>query len=144
MYENLSLGSNCVTCSFHPTAQVDVGAKTVGQFSNDFLAENGRRISIPGHIFIHESVKFLGIPNFHRTSEPMFIENLWAPHDNTGWRNGGTSNQNWPVIPGVAYHNISVAWRGAIPDRPAYMPLSPENSCADAQCCAPLSWLLPL
>ena len=57
----------------------------------------------------------------------MFIENLQAPHYTTGWGNGGASNQDWPVILGGPYQNLSVVWYGAVPDRPDYMPRNPEN-----------------
>ena len=100
MHKIWSLSSNGVTREFHPIAQVYVSAGTMGQFSTNCLAENGRRIPILGQIPINGSVKFLGIFNFHRTSGPIFIENIRAPHDTPGWVHGGNSNQNWPVIPG--------------------------------------------
>ena len=106
-----SLGSNGITCEVHPTAQVDVGAGTMGQLLTDYLAENGGIIPIFGQIYINGSVKIWGIPDFHRTSGPMFIENLRSPHYTTDWRHGGTSNHNWPAIAGGSYQNISIACR---------------------------------
>ena len=79
-----SLGSDGVTSEFLPTARVDAGDGTVGQLSTNFFAGNGCRIPILSQIFINGSAKILGIPNFHRTSGPMFIENFQAPHDTTG------------------------------------------------------------
>ena len=76
MHEIWSLGINRVTREVHPKEQVDVGAGTVRQFLTDYFYENGGRISILGQISINGSVKFLGIPDFHRTSGPIFIENL--------------------------------------------------------------------
>ena len=133
MHKIWSLVSNDITCEFHPIAQVYVGGGTVGQFLTDYLSENGRRITILGQISINGSVKLLGIPDFNITSGPMFIENLQAPHSTTFWVDSGTSNQNWPVIPGGTCHNVSVAWRGAVPARPAYTPKSPKNACTAAR-----------
>ena len=44
IYEIGSLGSYGVNREVHPTAQVDVGAGTVEQFSTKYLDDNGRRI----------------------------------------------------------------------------------------------------
>ena len=63
----------------------------------------------------------------------MLTENLLAPHDTTGWGDVGISNQNWPVFLGEPYSNISVPWRGGIPDCFAYMPRIPENARAAAR-----------
>ena len=124
MHKIWCIGSDEINREVHPTAQVDIGAGTVGQFSSHYLAENGRIIPILGQISINGSVIFLGIPNLHRTSEPMFTENLLASHDTTGWGDGGTSIQNWPVLPGGTYSNVSVPWCGAVPACPACMPRS--------------------
>ena len=94
MHEIWSIGSDGVTCEVHTTVQLDVGSATVGQFLADYLSENAHRIPFLAQISINGSVNFLGIPNFHRTSEPMFIDNIQAPHDNTGWGHSGTSNHN--------------------------------------------------
>ena len=45
----------------HPTAQVEVPARTVEEFVNDYLAENGRRIQIIEQISINNSIQFLGV-----------------------------------------------------------------------------------
>ena len=89
------LGFNGITREFHPTSQVYVGTGIVGHFLLDYLDVNGRRIPILGKISINGSVELLGILNFHRTSGPMFTENLLAPHDTTCWGDGVTSNKNW-------------------------------------------------
>ena len=89
MHEICPLGSEGVTREVYLTVWLDVGDGTVGQFLKNYLAENSRRIDILSQISINGSVKFLGIPDFHRTSGPMFIENLQAPHDTTGWGDGG-------------------------------------------------------
>ena len=124
MHKIGSLGSDGVTREFHPTAQVDVGVGTVGQFFTDYLAENSRIIPILGQISINRSVQVLGLPDFNRTSGPMFIENLQVPYDNTGWGHGVTSNHTCPVTPWVPYHNISVTWHGAVPVCSSYFPRS--------------------
>ena len=100
MHKIWRLGSDGITREVYPKAQVDIGAGTMGQFSYDYLAENGWRIPILGQISINGSVKMLGIPNLCRTSGPMFIENLLAPHDTTGWGDDGTPNQSWLISPG--------------------------------------------
>ena len=62
------LGSDSVTREIHPTVQVEVGDGTVGQFTTNYLAENGRRIPIIGQLSINRIVKLLGIPDFVRNS----------------------------------------------------------------------------
>ena len=89
------LGSNGVTHKIHPTERVEVGARTMGQFTTNYLAENGRRIHIIGKISINGSVKLWGIPNFVRNSRFSFIENLQSPTVPSGWGGANTSNQNW-------------------------------------------------
>ena len=42
------VGSGNVTRKIHPTAQVEVGAGTVGEFMKNYFAENRRRILIIG------------------------------------------------------------------------------------------------
>ena len=125
MHKIYCLGYDGITCELHPTAQVYVGAGSVGQLFSDYLAENGRRIFILGQIPINGSVKLLGIPDLRRTSGTMFTDNLLALNDTTGWGDGGTSNHNWTLLPGGTYSMSSVTWSGAVPTRPAYMPLIP-------------------
>ena len=127
MHEILCLGSNGITSEFHPTARVDFVNGVVGKLLSNHLALNGHRIPILGHISINGSVEILGIPNF--SSQPMFTENLLAPHYTTVWGDCGTTNQNWPV----SWHrNLSVPWRGTVPSRPSYMPRIPDNTHAAA------------
>ena len=57
-------GLDNVTHEIHPIAQVEVGAGTVGEFTKNYLAKNGRRILIIGQLSINGSVLFLGIPDF--------------------------------------------------------------------------------
>ena len=64
MHEIWCLGSDDITIEVIPTAQVDVGAEVVGQFSSNYLAKNWRRTPIFGQNFINESVELLVIPNF--------------------------------------------------------------------------------
>ena len=52
-----------ITCKVHLTSQVEVGAGTVAEFMNNYLAENGRTISIIRQLSINGSVQFLGIPD---------------------------------------------------------------------------------
>ena len=122
MYEIWYLNSDGVTPEFHPTAQSDVGAWTMGKFLTNYLAENGRKILILGQISINGSVKMLSSPYFHITNGPNIIENIWSTHDATDWGHGGTYNQNWLVILGGTYQNVSVAWRGTDPSCLSYMP----------------------
>ena len=100
---------------------------------SDYLAENGHIIPIIGQIYINVGVELLGIPNLHRTNGTMFTDNLLAPNDNTDWGDSVTSNQNWPVLLGGPYSNVSVAWHGAVSTRPVYMPSRPENARAAAR-----------
>ena len=58
----LRLGN--ITRKVHPTARVEVGAGTVGEFTTNYLSENGRRILIIRQTSINRSVQLLGIPEF--------------------------------------------------------------------------------
>ena len=69
----------------HPTARVVVISGTVGEFTTDYLAENGCRISIIRQLSINYSVQFLGVPNFIRGSGLLFIPKFQAPADPTVW-----------------------------------------------------------
>ena len=44
IHEVWNFGEDSVTPEVHPTAQVDVGAGFVGEFSTNYLTGNGRRI----------------------------------------------------------------------------------------------------
>ena len=92
MHEIWCFGSDGITREFHPTAQLYFGDGVVGQLWSDYLAENRRRIPILIQISINGIVEILGIPDFHRTSGPMYTDNIMAPHDTTGWGYGGTPN----------------------------------------------------
>ena len=102
----------------------------MGKFLSDYLTENGYRIPIIGQIFINGNVEYLGIPDFHRTSGPMWADNLLAPY--YIWGDGGTTKQNWLVHPEGPYSNVAMAWGTTIPARTTYMPMSPDNLCAAA------------
>ena len=93
MHEIWCLSSDRITREVHPTAQLDVSAGVIGQFLSDYLAENGRRIPILGQISINGSVEYLGIPDFHRTSEPFWDDNILAPSSSWGY-GGTTTNKN--------------------------------------------------
>ena len=60
------LGLDNGTHEIRTTEQVDVSTGTVGEFTNNYLAENGHRIPIARQIYINVSVQFLGIPNFQK------------------------------------------------------------------------------
>ena len=79
IHEILCLGTNGVTCEVHPTAQIDVGAKTIGQFTTQYLPENGCRIPVIGQICINGSVKILGIHADAWGYGLLFIENVQDP-----------------------------------------------------------------
>ena len=115
----------------NPTLQREyVGAGVLGKFQSNNLAENGCKILIIGQISINGSVKVLDIPDLHKTSGPIFTENILSPHDTTGWGDGGIPNQNCPVS---QTRNVSVLWHGDVPACPANMTRSPENARAAAQ-----------
>ena len=52
----------------HPTAQVEVVAVTVGEFTTDYLSKNGRITPIIRKLSINDSVQFLVIPDVVRGS----------------------------------------------------------------------------
>ena len=104
----------------------------MGEFTTDCFAENRRIIPIIDQLYINNSVQFLGIPDFVGGSGLSFLPNLQDPAVPTGWRNGGTSNQNWVGRRFGPYIQISVSWGASIKPRPDYLPLNLINSCAAA------------
>ena len=89
-----TFGEDGGTRGVHPKAQLNVGAGFVGEFATDQLTESWRRVPMFGRNFIHGSVEWLGITDFHRTDGPGCTANLLAPH--TSWVDGGsTTNPNW-------------------------------------------------
>ena len=68
IYEMQCLGSDNVTPKNNPTTKVEVGTVTVGQFTTNYLAENGCIIPIIRELSIYRSVQLLGIPDFVRNS----------------------------------------------------------------------------
>ena len=124
LHEMWCLGLDNVTRKIHLTAQVDIGAGTMGEFTTNCLAENGRIIPIIGKLSINGSVQFLGIPYFVINCGLSFIENLQASNVPTGWGHANTTNHNWGVIPGGSYSMRSVPWGCTIPAHPSYMPRS--------------------
>ena len=127
LHEMWCLGLNKVTREIHKTAQVEVGAGTVGQLTTNYLAENGLRIAIIGQLSINGGVQFLGIFDFFRNSGLLSTENLQAPTVPTGWAHANTSNNNWEVSPGGPYIMWSVTWGSTVPSSLAYMPRIPDN-----------------
>ena len=127
------LVSNGINSKIHPTAQVEVGDGTMGQFTTKFLAKNGRRIPIIGQLYINRSFQILGMPNIVRNSGLLFIENLQAPTVPSCWGDADIYNHNWGVSPGVTYSNVAFSWGSTVPARPDYMPRSPENPRAAAR-----------
>ena len=129
MHEIWCLGFNGVTHEVHTTAQVDVRAGTVGNFTTNCLAEKGCIIAI-------------NQPNSHQWKcqvfgYPQFPKNQWI-HVNrespiSQWYHRlGTRcylQSELRSYPGVTYHNVSVAWHGAVLTHPAYTPRSTENPC---------------
>ena len=87
------LGSNGITREFHPTDQIDVGAGTVGQFTTNYLAENGRRIPVIGQVSINGSIKLSGIPANAWGCRLPFIENLQDTTVFSGWGDADNSNK---------------------------------------------------
>ena len=93
----------------------------MGEFTNNYLAENGRKITIAGELFINNSVQFLGLPDFVRGSRLLFHPNLQATADPTVWGKCGTSNQNWGGIRFGPFSQTSVAWGASVDPRLAYL-----------------------
>ena len=62
-----------------------------------------------------------------------FTENILAPYNTIFWGYGGTPIQNWPVLLGGPYRNVSIPWCGAIYAYHAYMLRSPDNARAAAR-----------
>ena len=121
----MCLDYGSVTREFLPTAQIDVGVETVGQFSTHYFSENGRRIPVIIQISINVSVKLLGIPGDAWGCGLTFIENVQGPTMPSGWGDADTSNQNWRVTLWRPYGNVTVSWVITVPTHPSYMTWSP-------------------
>ena len=89
------LGLDNITREVHPTAQVEVVAGLVEDFTTNYLARKRRIILIIYQLYINGGVQFLGIPDFFGRSGLSFLLNLQAPAEPTCWINGETSNQKW-------------------------------------------------
>ena len=133
MHEIYCLGSDGVTREFHLTLQIYVRNETVGKIVTQYFTENGRRIPFIGQISVNRSAKLLGIPTDAWRCVFPFLDNVLGPTVPHGREDNDTSNQNWTVIPGGAYNNVSVMWSGAVPVCPAYAPRSSENARAAAR-----------
>ena len=70
------MGSDGITREVHHKVQVYVRDGVVGQFSSDHLTKDGRRTPNIGQIFINGTVEYLGIPDFYRTGEPFWANNI--------------------------------------------------------------------
>ena len=79
LHEMWCLSLDNVIRKIYPTAQIEVGAGTVGELTTNYLAENGRRILIIGQISINISVQFLGIPNFSVIVDCYFVKTCKIP-----------------------------------------------------------------
>ena len=108
------LGLDNITQEFHPTAQVEVVSGTVGEYTINYLAENGLIIPFMGKIPINDSVQFLGIPDFVGVSGLSFLPNLKYTSEPTGWGNGGTPNQIWGGSRFGTYSTTSVDWGASV------------------------------
>ena len=104
----------------------------MGQFLSDYLTENVCRVPILGQISTHGSVEYLVNPDFHRTSRPMWADNLLAVC--SSWGDGGTSNKNRGVQPGGPHIIVVTAWGTTVPSCIEFMTWSPE-SLRVAACC---------
>ena len=93
----------------------------------DCLAENGRRIQIIRQLSINNSIQFLGVPNQGRGSGLLFIFNLQARVEATGWVSANYSNKDWGG--GIFNANIitNVAWSDSVDPLLAYLPRSSIN-----------------
>ena len=69
----------------HPTAQVEVVSGTIREFVTNYLPENGQKIQIIRQLSINNSVQFLGVPYQAWGFGLLFLSNLQAPAEATGW-----------------------------------------------------------
>ena len=89
------LGLGRIFWKFHPTARVEVPTGTAVEFVTDYLAGNGRRINIIRQLYVNDSVQFLGLSDQAWGSGLLFITNLLAHVESTGWGSYNNSNQSW-------------------------------------------------
>ena len=73
------LGSDNITRKIHPTAQVEVGAGTVGRFTTNYLAKNGRIIPIIRKLSINGCVQILVISNFSEIVDCCLLKTRKLP-----------------------------------------------------------------
>ena len=80
-----------------------------------------------GHISVNNSVQFMGVPAQGRESGFLFIWNLQAFVDCTGWGSGKYSNQDWGGIILDTNRITNVAWGASVDPSLAYLPQIPIN-----------------
>ena len=89
-----TFGEDGVTPKVHTTAQVDVSAGFVSEFSTNYLTEDGRRIPMFGRKSINGSVEWLGVTAPLRTNGIPWNDNILVPSPDLGA--GGTATKsNW-------------------------------------------------
>ena len=86
-------------------------------------------MSIYGQRSNNGSVECFGVPIPFLNDGPSWTANLLFLSPN--WGDGGTVvDWAWGIQPGNRYSRFYVLWRGAVPDREAYLPEIPDNACA--------------
>ena len=124
-------GEDGITPEVHPALRVGVDSGLGCKFATNYLTENGFKTSIFCKKSINVSFEFLVVPDPLITCRPYWIDNILVHIPS--WGVGGTvKNLNWGSQLIGRYSGVSLLWRGYIPARPAYLPRSPENTCATA------------
>ena len=94
IHEFWCLGLDWIIREFCPTERVEVPAGNVGEFGTNYLAEMDAE-PIPLGNFPSTTVSNLWVfPNQSSGTGMLFIYNIQAPIEATGWRSANNSNQN--------------------------------------------------
>ena len=127
IHEFWCLGLDRIIRKVHPTVQVEVNSRTVGDFVTNYLAENGRRIKIIGQLYTNDSVQFLGFPVQSCGTVMPFIYTLQAPCELIGWGIANNYNQKWGgnIFDSNSIRNVACG--ASIHSRSDYFSRSPVN-----------------
>ena len=98
IHELSCLGLDGLSQKVHPTAHVEVPAGTVGDFVTNYLDENGCQIKIIGQLSVNDSVQFLGLSDQAWGSGLLFVANLLAHVESTGWESDFSSFTRTSVV----------------------------------------------
>ena len=134
------LGLDRIFCEVHPTVCEEIPDVTITKFVTDYLANIGRQFANIGKLSVNDSVQFLVLSDQAKGSRLLYIANLLAQVEATGWGSSNNYNQSWGGHFNDANNITNVAWGISINASPTNLMRSPELPLSD-QCRVCLDFL---